>query len=128
MKLWIDIVMAYRGYHGCPSKCGVQIYEPTQPGETYVAIYTELDDNPGTSVTNAAETIATGIWKLLERPTRGIVFIERYRDRALVGGRPMFKEHFDRVTFELIQGRFARPRWRRVSKEEIERLTLDTLP
>jgi hypothetical protein len=126
MKLLIDMVMAYRGYHGCSSKCGVAIYAPTQPGEVYVAIYTELDDNPGTSVTNAAETVATGIWEFLERPDTEITFIEHYRDRALIGGRPQFKEQFDRVTFEPIKGGFARPRWRRISKEEVERLTLGT--
>lgn len=120
----IDTLLDYRGYYGCPSRCGVQVWEPTQPGEPYVAIYTELADNPGTSVTNAAETVATAIWHLLERPDAEIVFIEHYRDRAFIGGKPVFTEHFDRVTFEPVRGGFARPRWRCVSKEEVEKLTL----
>jgi hypothetical protein len=126
MRLLIDMVMAYRGYHGCPSKCGVRIYEPTSDGETYVAIYTELEDNNGTSVTNAAETVATGIWEFLERPNTPITFIEHYKDRAFIGGRPQFKEHFDRVTFEPKNGGFAKPKWRRILKEEVERLTRAT--
>lgn len=124
MRLLIDMLMDYRGYHGCKSYCGVRIYEPTLPGESYVAIYTERDDNPGTSVTNAAETVATMIWEFLERPQIPIVFIEHYRDRTFIGGRPQFREHFDRVTFEPIKGGFVRPRWRRIYKEEVERITL----
>ena len=128
MKLLIDMVMAYRGYHGCPSKCGVAIYEPTFPGEPYVAVYTELEENEGTSITNATETIATGIWEFLERPDDEIVFVEHWPDRNVNGWRdPILQEHWDRVTFQAVKGGFARPKWRRIGKDEVERLTLGTL-
>lgn len=123
MRLLIDMRMAYRGFHGCPSQCGVRIYEPTEQGETYVAIYTEIETNAGTSVTNAAETVARSIWQYLERPETPITFIEHYNDRAKVGGRFLFKEHFDLVTFQTVPGGFTRPTWRRIPKEEVERLT-----
>ena len=55
-----------------------------------------------------------------------IIFIEHYKDRALIGGRPQFKEHFDRVTFQPVRGGFARPNWRCILREEVERLTLGT--
>jgi hypothetical protein len=121
------MVMAYRGYHGCPSKCGVRIFEPTIFEEPYVAVYTELADNSGTSVTNAAETVATHIWEFLERPDTEIVFIEHWPARTSNGWRePMLQEHWSQVTFYCVKGGFARPKWQRIGKEEVERLTLGT--
>lgn len=126
MTLTHDKRFEYRGFHGCKSACRLRVYET--PGKVPVALVTELTDNPGTSITNMAEYLATLIWKMLERPADGLVWIEHYEDRARVGGRTTLKNEFDRVTFEprsdasgILTG-FGEPHWQRISREEVETL------
>ena len=108
----------YRGYHGCLSRCRLRVYE--ESGTPPVVIVTERDDNPGTSITNRAEYLATAVWQMLERPEAGMVWIEHYEDRALIGGKPLFKEKFDSVTFTSTSRGFSDPRWKPISKAEVE--------
>jgi len=109
----------YVGYHGCHSRCDLRVFTDET---AYLVIATERDDNPGTSVTNMAEHLAWAVWRYLECPA-AFTWIEHYRDRALFGGRPQFKETFDIVTFKRdARGRFFSPDWRPVTKSEIERL------
>lgn len=114
----------YRGYHGCKSRCHLRIFQ-TEPHECkpYIVIATELDNNPGTSITNMAEYLAWEVWKFLERPIQGMAWYEHYRDRAIIGRKPQFTESFDIVTFEKgPDGRFSHPAWRLANKDEIRRL------
>ena len=53
--------------------------------------------------------------------------IEHYRNRGMVRGRPMYKEEFDMVTLTRTASGFDDPCWRRVSKEEVERIIGETL-
>lgn len=132
MRLLEDRLFAYRGYHGCRSECRVRIFAPDAgdaPGTPCLVIATELDTNPGTSVTNAAERLAWDVWCYLEKPEGGLAYVEHYPDRCFIGQgaarRPMLKESWDLVAFdrEPGTGRFQRPRWRRVPRCEIERMT-----
>ncbi len=131
MRLLEDRLLAFRGYHGCRSECRIRIFAPGHPGGAHVVVATELDTNPGTSVTNAAERLAWDVWCYLEKPEGGLVWFEHYPDRCFVGQgaarRPMLREQFDLVTFGregggVGGGRFRRPRWRRVPKQEAEAL------
>lgn len=123
MRLLEDREFPYLGYHGCPSKCHIRIFEPEDKQKPYVVIATELEDNPGTSITNAAERIATAVWHLLERPVNGMLWVEHYRDRAFIGGRPQAKEEFDIVEFQSDRWMgLKNPRWRPSCKEEVESL------
>lgn len=126
MTLTNDERFEYRGFHNCPSVCRLRVYE--EDGKAPVALVTELEDNVGTSVTNMAEHLASAVWKMLERPALGLVWIEHYEDRAHIGGRPTLKEHFDHVTFEprsdafgILTG-FGEPHWQRISKTDVETL------
>jgi hypothetical protein len=122
MRLMQDCpAFPYRGYHGCFSKCRLRIFEPEDNTRPYVVIATELESNPGTSITNAAERIATAVWHLLERPVNGMCWIEHYADRAFIGTRPMLKEEFDIVEFDSDRWQgLKNPKWRPSSKEEVE--------
>lgn len=124
MRLLEERDFPYRGYHGCASLCRLRIFAPEPHEERpYVVIATELEENKGTSITNMAEHLAWAVWEYLEKPVQGMQWIEHYRDRALIGGRPMYKESFDIVTFETgPDGRFRHPTWRPAKKEEILRL------
>jgi hypothetical protein len=115
-----DLTFPYRGYHGCPSQCRIRACRVGKG--PWVVVATELDDNPGTSVTNMAEGIALAVWKWLERPEE-MVWVEHYPDRMYLGDRPMLKAEFDLVEFERTpDGGFRRPRWRRISRGEAEAL------
>lgn len=114
----------YRGYHDSPSMCHLRLFEPVETYKPLIAIFTELDSNPGTSVTNRIEVLATMAWQWQERPQRGLTVVEHYPNRGMhnpIKNRWQFPEEFDVVTFEQSDGcRFARPKWRRVSRQEIE--------
>lgn len=53
-------IFNFKGFGDCSSKCGYGIKESITGGP--VVILMELQDNPGTSVINAAELIANQIW------------------------------------------------------------------
>ncbi len=120
MPRLFDGTLWYRGYHGCRSKCRLRLFQASEPGGPPVALATELEDNPGTSITNRIEHIASLAFQLLERPPAGFLLIEHYQDRALIGGRPRLKEHFDQVLLTRSGPSFTDPHWRPLSRAEVE--------
>jgi hypothetical protein len=114
---FLDSLCRYRGLLGGPAHCRLRIFEV--PGEAPVVIATELPDNPGTSVTNFAEHLATAVWHLLERPPAGLTWIEHYPPQETGTRR---EESFALVLFTQIDGRYYGPRWRHVTREEVETL------
>ncbi|MES2464662.1 MAG: hypothetical protein V4671_29215 [Armatimonadota bacterium] len=112
----LNTVLRYRGYHGCPSLCRVCVYEgPDGKGIAPVLVATEMESNPGTSVTNRIEVIATEIYRLLERPQAGLTVIEHY------GACRIAPERFSLVTlhWDRCKG-FVSPRWRHLTQGEVE--------
>jgi len=61
MHLAKDYTHPYKGDAGIRSRCRVRLYLPYDDKDAAVVICSELPDNPGTSVTNAAEQIAAEI-------------------------------------------------------------------
>lgn len=85
MHLAADMVFPYRGPNGSRSKCRIRIYEPEDPArDAPVVILSELPDNPGTSVTNAAPVVAAEVISLFA--------LTRWD-----GPSPIFVEHYDHV-------------------------------
>jgi hypothetical protein len=66
----------YAGLHGRPARCGLEIIE--LPDGKTVVIATELSDNPGVSVTNFAEQLATLVCKMFHLDPTKLVWIEHY--------------------------------------------------
>ena len=64
------------GFHGCRSQCALEILR-LRDGRTAV-IATEVADNPGTSVTNAFELLATDVCAWFAIDPRRLVWIEHY--------------------------------------------------
>jgi len=96
----------YKGYHGCPSKCGLDIYVR---GDRAIVVFTELPDNPGTSITNMIEVLATQIYheRLRKLSPENIKFIEHY----LVPD-----EHYDRVELKWTGLEYKNPAWNRLHR------------
>ena len=108
-------ILHYLGYGECHSKCG---YEIKDFGGEITVILTELKDNPGTSVTNKVEFIASLIYSkyLSDKPVSDIKWIEHYPRRGKI------EETFDLVelTWLVEKKMFITPRWSRLSKQELE--------
>ena len=76
MRVISDDLLAYDVPQGASGKCRVRVYEPDDPElDATVIIASELPDNTGPSVREAASTIAARVaasFRLYERP----VFVE----------------------------------------------------
>ena len=66
----------FTGFHGCQCWCSLEVL-PLSDGRTAV-IATEVADNPGTSVTNAFELLATDVCARFTIDPRRLVWIEHY--------------------------------------------------
>lgn len=127
-RLLHDGEWRYRGYHDCPSVCHLRIYQPTNPAEPLIVVFTELRTNTGTSITNRIEHLATTVWRWLERPERGMMVIEHYQPRGVcvrtaTGERWQFAEEFDRVEMtRTTDERFEKPVWKPSTRTAIESL------
>lgn len=76
----------------------MRIFEPEdRERDSFVVILTELADNEGMSVTNAAEEIAAAVVLANALPTSRTVWIEHYEDGAR--GTPEDPATFDLITF-----------------------------
>ncbi|MDP9486359.1 MAG: hypothetical protein M3Q49_11370, partial [Actinomycetota bacterium] len=95
MNLRLDAVFPFRGANGGRSKCRIRVYEPEDPErDAHVVVVSELPSNQGTSITNAAETIAVEVAHAYRLPTP-LVYIEHYPPEATDGR----AETFDLVVF-----------------------------
>lgn len=121
----------YQGYHGVKSVCYLRLYQPKEPRPA-IAIFTELDSNAGTSVTNRIEVLATMAWEFLQKPEATPVVIEHYPNRGVHythTDRWQFPEQFDLLEFDRKQGgSFVKPRWRRVGRVTTEELIGQPFP
>lgn len=99
----IDTIYFYKGLGECASHCQLRIWFAGNPYGA-LAIVTELDSNPGSSVTNVAETLWASIASEFDL---GESF-EMYEHYAWKGE----PAHFNRVTFRLtVGGVFRGPKW-----------------
>ena len=118
MQQTTDQEFHYLGLGTFPSVCRLRAFEAEDAPTVVIA--TELPQNPGTSVTNAAQDIAAQAYKLLERPAQGITLIEHYEQD---GQERYAQERFALVSFEHTDGgKFSGPDWRYLAKEEVERM------
>ncbi|MFA5790643.1 MAG: hypothetical protein WC976_06255 [Caldisericia bacterium] len=126
-------IFKYKGYGVHDSRCGVSIIDDGTGGK--IVVLTELPDNPGTSVTNYVEGIATAVvHELLPNfPVYKIKWVEHYPDTAALP--PVLgRETFDRVELEWDGGRaaaehvawrnlnFYNPKWSPMDKEEVRKI------
>lgn len=123
-------------------RCGVRVYRPDLPVEgsaardEAVVICTELANNPGMSITNAAERIAGEVISFHRLPTP-LVWIEHFEDGAR--GTPEDPQTFDLVTFSSYEvedlgaymgeqrKRIGEPSWSALDRASVEVLVGEPL-
>ena len=108
----------YLGYGQQMAYCDLEVYDLAD-GHT-LAIVTELDDNPGTSITNRAEGIFTQLMQVfnLDKPEK-LVQIEHYRKDSVL------PEHWHRVTcasYDPGLKQYLNPEWEPLSYQEVQGL------
>jgi hypothetical protein len=106
----------YRGFWNCDSRCDIEVHRRSDG--KYVFVATELPDNPGTSVTNFAEHLATAMRGQYGLKPEDVIWIEHYpeaKDRR--------KEDFDLVQFLAVESEsFRTPVWTRVTEQAVSDL------
>jgi hypothetical protein len=126
LPLVFDEEQKFGGYFGDPARCRLRIY--AVPGQRAVCIATELPDNPGTSITDRAEGLATIAFCIAILQFRasedGIVWIEHHPGRPDDPIEAFRQDLYSRVKFDwdAEQARFCNPRWEHVTRETVEDL------
>lgn len=97
----------YRTPNKTPGECLVDVLKR---GDSYVVVMTEVKDNPGMSITNAAAMLASQIF----REFFGGVPFPLIRWVEYWPAEKGYPEHYDEVRFEHfdpVQQEFSIPRW-----------------
>lgn len=91
-------------------------------GQQTVVIASELPDNPGMSITNAAAELATQVCQRYGIDPECLVWVEHYGATATTSYRQDPPETYDLVTFTWTGKGFAQPRWAHSSREAVAQL------
>lgn len=115
----------YRGFHGCQSWCELEIL--SMGDMRTVVIATEVEDNPGTSVTNCAEDLAHWVCIGFEIDPSRLIWIEHYGYPSPMN--PQEPRTYDVVRFEILPSGhdaiFAHPAWRPMQPADWQALGLE---
>jgi hypothetical protein len=124
MDLTRELLLPYQGLDAFNGLCHIRVYE--QPGQLPVVIAGGLDDNPGSSITNAIEVLAATVQRSLFSDGREFHLIEHYRDG--IDGRPAptyALVHFSHRPLQdspddscNIEGNFRHPCWEPIDDVE----------
>jgi len=98
-------ILVYRGFARDPGWCHVIVGRDERTGDTAVLVG-ELDDNPGTTITNALEEVAEAIKRYV---LNGDSDFELYQYSPQ--GLPDLKPTFYRIEWKGQPGRFSMPVW-----------------
>ena len=96
-----EYILIFRGFGRSPSWCHAVVDEQGKK-----VLVGELDDNPGTTVTNAVEEVAEGISRKL---LSGDGDFELYE--YVPKGLPKLEPTFYRIVWQGQPGRFSEPAW-----------------
>jgi hypothetical protein len=129
----LDTVYRYRGFD-CEGRCRLRIYQlrpPEAPDTPTVVIATTLPDNPGTSITNVAEELATQVWHTLVQPIsragdplHDLLWVEHYEVKLNADGGVRYPEIIATVAFTWHPetGSFSDPTWTALDRSALEAL------
>jgi hypothetical protein len=88
MNLTRELLLPYQGLHGYDGLAHLRIYE--QPGQLPLVLAGGLDDNPGTSITNAITMLAAAVQHSQFPDGREFRLIEHYPNTVDERGTPTY--------------------------------------
>jgi hypothetical protein len=88
MDLTRELLLSYQGLNDFDGLCHIRVYE--QPGQQPIVIAGALDDNPGTSITNAIEMVAASVQRSQFSDGHEFQLIEHYPDTIHRQGTPTY--------------------------------------
>jgi len=109
------MIFEFKGCHEASSKCDLDIRQ-TDIGT--VVMITELADNQGTTITNAAEILLKQVCEHYGLTPNEIIWIEHYSEDWIEGQ----KESFDIVTFNSKVFGSLSANWKRITLEDARSL------
>ncbi len=109
------------GKPGPAAKCHVTVYDHLHGT---VVVMTEPPDNPGMSITNAVEAVATQVGAREGLDPARTIWLEHYPDRHPPGMERdrMFDESYDLVRFAWAGLTATRPAWKRLDTDVADAL------
>ena len=111
---YFDEIIDFRGQWDMPSKCGIK---RVSKGGQQVVVITELyQDNPGSSITSVAASLANQICERYSIKHQDLIYIECNPNMS--SKLSFYDEEFYRVSFELRDDQFVNPTWKLLTREE----------
>ena len=113
---YFDEIIDFRGQWDMPSKCGVKRISKANKN---VVLVTELyQDNPGSSITSVAASLANQICEKYSINHQDLVYIECNPNMNSKLG--FYDEEFYLVSFQVQGNNFLNPSWKLLTKQEAE--------
>ena len=113
-----DEVYNFNGLWDVPSICGLKI---VMKQDKSIIIATDLfDDNPGTSITEWNTNLAKELCDKYKIDVNQLVYIEHTPDKKTKLS--FNQESFYKVQFEILNDKFANPKWEQMTKEDVDNL------
>jgi hypothetical protein len=111
---YIDEIFEFKGLWDIPSKCGIKrISKNGNP----IVIVTELYlDNPGSSITSVAPSLAMQISEKFGYTPSQLTYIEC--NPNMNSKLSFYDEDYFLVTFDIVDPEFKNPRWKKLTKQE----------
>lgn len=115
---YVDMLYDYKGTWDVPSRCGLKIV--TTPRQDVVIVTELYTENPGTSVTEFCNKLATLILKEKGLDPERFCFIVRTPDNN--SKMSFWNEFFAQAHMEWDGEKFGKPRWEKLTKEYVDQL------
>ncbi len=128
MYLATDYIHSYRGVAEARSRCRIRLYLPEEDWDAAVVICSELPDNPGTPVIDAAEQIAAEIIRHFRLPSPPVWIEHHPQGSAYRQG-----EAFDLVTFahyevkDTLRGRIQHQEIGQSARKRLDRASVEAV-
>jgi len=111
----IDSIFDFTGSWGIPSKCGLK--RSSYMGKDVVLVTELYKDNPGTSITQVTASLAMQVCEKLKIDPENLIYIEHSPD--MMSKLSFYDETFYNVSFEIVDGKFAKPSWKLLTADEV---------
>lgn len=100
--------------------------EVLKQGDTALVVATELHSNPGMSITNSSEKLATEVVNHFKLDPAKTTFVEHYNDEISYGSSVWYRrnnpDHYSTVTYTWENGVAKRPQWTSITEGAFNQL------